>query len=100
LHLAELKPDYVKLDQGLVRGAHADNVRTVFLRAVSEAAHELGIQVVAEGVESAEDLKHCIAIGADIVQGYYLARPRPAPPPLSEEAARQLAEWAVVAPHA
>jgi EAL domain-containing protein (putative c-di-GMP-specific phosphodiesterase class I) len=100
LHLAELKPDYVKLDQGLVRGAHADNVRTVFLRAVSEAAHELGIQVVAEGVESAEDLKHCIAIGADIVQGYYLARPRPVPPPLSEEAARQLAEWAVVAPHA
>lgn len=97
LHLAELRPDYVKLDQGLVRGSHSDNVRTVFLKAISEAAHELNIQVVAEGVETPEDLKHCISLGADLVQGYYLARPAEHPPQISEEVARNLEQWAPLA---
>lgn len=90
LHLAELRPDFVKLDQGLVRGSHSDNVRTVFLRAIAEAAHELNIQVVAEGVETAEDLRHCVALGADLVQGFFLARPAEHPPQISEEGMQEL----------
>jgi EAL domain-containing protein (putative c-di-GMP-specific phosphodiesterase class I) len=97
LHLARLRPDYVKLDQGLVRGAHSDQARSVFLKAISDAAHELRIPVVAEGVETAEDLKHSIAIGADLVQGYYLARPARIPPPVSEEAMRELEQCACIA---
>jgi EAL domain-containing protein (putative c-di-GMP-specific phosphodiesterase class I) len=90
LRFADLSPDYVKLDKGLVRGAYADKVRTVFLRAIADAAHELEIQVIAEGIETAEDLEHCIAIGADMVQGYYLARPARIPPEVSPEALRQI----------
>ena len=60
------------------------------MKAITDAAHQLKIPVVAEGVETAEDLKHCVAIGADIVQGYYLARPAKVPPSISEEAMRQL----------
>jgi len=93
LHLADLLPDYVKLDQGLVRGAHGDYVRSVLLKAITDAAHDLGIQVVAEGVETEEDLKFCIAIDADLVQGYYLAYPAESPLPVSSEALETLASW-------
>lgn len=93
LHLADLLPDYVKLDQGLVRGAHGDYVRSVLLKAITDAAHELGIQVVAEGIETEEDLKFCIAIDADLVQGYYLAHPAESPLPVAAEALDTLASW-------
>lgn len=93
LHLADLLPDFVKLDQGLVRGAHGDYVRSVLLKAITDAAHDLGIQVVAEGVETEEDLKFCIAIDADLVQGYFLARPAESPQPVAVEALDTLASW-------
>jgi len=93
LHLADLLPDYVKLDQGLVRGAHGDYVRSVLLKAITDAAHDLGIQVVAEGVETEEDLKFCIAIDADLVQGYFLARPAETPLPVTSEALDTLSSW-------
>jgi EAL domain-containing protein (putative c-di-GMP-specific phosphodiesterase class I) len=93
LRLASIRPDFVKLDQGLVRGAHSDQAQATFMKAISVAAHELGIAVVAEGVETAEDLKHCIAIGADFVQGYFLARPAEVAPPVSHEALRLLEQW-------
>jgi len=94
LHLADLRPDYVKLDQGLVRGAHADQVRAVLLKAITDAAHELGIHVVAEGVETEQDLRFCWDIKADLIQGYYVARPAQQPPPASPEAIARLEEWA------
>lgn len=93
LHLADLLPDYVKLDQGLVQGAYNDYVRSVLLKGITEAAHNLGIQVVAEGVETEEDLKFCIAIDADLVQGYFLAHPAESPKPVSVESLQTLADW-------
>jgi len=90
-YLAELQPDFVKLDQELVRGAHGDRVRSVLLHAVAEAAHQLGISVVAEGVETADDANFCRDIGADLAQGYFFARPASPPPSLSDEAQRWLA---------
>lgn len=93
LHLADLRPDYVKLDQGLVRGAYKDHPRSVLLKAVTEAAHKLDIRVVAEGVETEEDLTFCIEIGADLAQGYFLARPAEVPLPISAEAMQVLEKW-------
>jgi EAL domain-containing protein (putative c-di-GMP-specific phosphodiesterase class I) len=90
LRLASMRPDFVKLDQGLVRGAHSDQAQAVFMKAISLAAQQLRIPVVAEGIETVDDLKHCVAIGVDLVQGYYLARPAEAPPKVSEEAIRLL----------
>lgn len=90
LRLAELQPDYVKLDQRLVHGAYGDYLRSVLLKAVSEAAHKLNIRVVAEGVETEDDLRFCIEIGADLAQGYFLARPAEIAPAVSPEAMRVL----------
>ncbi|MGH9790447.1 MAG: EAL domain-containing protein [Candidatus Acidiferrales bacterium] len=93
LHLADLLPDYVKLDQGLVQGANRDYVRSVLLKGITDAAHNLGIQVIAEGIETEEDLKFCIAIDADLVQGFYLAHPAESPKPVSAESLQTLADW-------
>lgn len=90
-YLAELRPDFVKLDQELVRGAYGDRVRSVLLSAITDAAHQLGISVVAEGVETVDDAAFCRDIGADLVQGYFFARPASPPPTLSDEAQRWLA---------
>ncbi len=93
LHLADLRPDYVKLDQRLVRNAYGDRLRSVLLKAITEASHKLGIRVVAEGVETEDDLKFCFEIGADLAQGYFLARPAEVPLPVSSEAMQVLDAW-------
>ena len=90
LRLADLRPDYVKLDQRLVHGAYGDHLRSVLLKAVTEAAHKLNIRVVAEGVETEDDLRFCVEIGVDLGQGYFLARPAEVAPPVSSEALRVL----------
>jgi EAL domain-containing protein (putative c-di-GMP-specific phosphodiesterase class I) len=88
---AELQPDFVKLDRELVQGAYGDRVQSVLLCAIADAAHQLGIGVVAEGVETADDANFCRDIGADLAQGYFFARPASPPPSLSDEAQRWLA---------
>lgn len=93
LRLADLQPDYVKLDQRLVRGAYRDELRSVLLKAIGEAARKLNIRVVAEGVETEDDLRFCVEIGADLAQGYFLARPAAVAPPVSSEALRVLEQY-------
>jgi EAL domain-containing protein (putative c-di-GMP-specific phosphodiesterase class I) len=93
LRLAELQPDYVKLDQRLVHGAYGDYLRSVLLKAVTEAAHKLNIGVVAEGVETEDDLRFCLEIGADLAQGYFLAHPAEEAPAVSPEALRVLEQY-------
>ena len=90
LRLADLRPDYVKLDQRLVHGAYDDHLRSVLLKAVTEAAHKLNIRVVAEGIESEEDLRFCVEIGADLAQGYFLAHPEKIAPAVSADALQVL----------
>ena len=60
--------------------------RGTLIRAVTELGHTLGLTVVAEGVETAEQLAHVRAASCDAAQGYLLARPMP------EAAARQYLE--------
>ena len=90
LRLADLRPDYVKLDQRLVHEAHADHLRSVLLKAVTDAAHKLNIGVVAEGVETEDDLRFCVEIGVDLLQGHFLGRPEKIPPAISSDASRIL----------
>ncbi|KAA5606980.1 EAL domain-containing protein [Roseospira marina] len=77
--LPSLRPDFVKLDRAIVDGVHAHPVKGVVVQRLVEMAHDLDIQVVAEGVEQAEDLTWLQACGADFVQGFLLAAPAPEP---------------------
>lgn len=75
--LSRLKANELKLDETLVVGvSHRPDVRSI-VHATVELAHSLGIQMVAEGVESAEDFAELQSLGCDFAQGYYICPPGP-----------------------
>jgi diguanylate cyclase len=75
-YLKNLPVDEVKVDQSFVRDlARGDRRDVAMVRSVINLAHELGLSVVAEGVETAAAVAVLTMLGCDVVQGYYYARP-------------------------
>lgn len=73
--LIELEPDVVKIDMHLVRDIHKDRARQLIVRAVSNMCADLGSTVIAEGVETREELECLREYNIHLLQGYLLARP-------------------------
>lgn len=73
--LADFQPDIIKLDMHLIRDIHTHGPRQAIVRAVVLACSDLGIDVVAEGVETVAELRWCEHAGIHLFQGYLLARP-------------------------
>lgn len=74
-YFARLRPNVVKIDISLTRGIDADPVRQRIVRSLSDLAHELEMQVVAEGIETSAELGTVNEMGVDLIQGYLIARP-------------------------
>jgi EAL domain-containing protein (putative c-di-GMP-specific phosphodiesterase class I) len=72
---ATVQPDFVKLDITLVRGLDGDPVRTRLVQLLAELCSDLGIFVVAEGVETTNERDALVKLGIDLLQGYLFARP-------------------------
>jgi diguanylate cyclase (GGDEF)-like protein/PAS domain S-box-containing protein len=72
-YLKRFPLDFVKIDRSLVSGLGIDEQDTAIARATIELAHNLGLVVVAVGVESAEQLEFLRFLGCDRVQGYLFA---------------------------
>ena len=73
--LAEFQPDEIKLDMALIRGIERHGPRQSIVRAIRSVCLDLGIGVVAEGVETAEEYRWLSAQGIHLFQGYLFARP-------------------------
>lgn len=73
--LADFQPDQVKIDMNLVRGIERHGPRQAIVRAVAQACAELGIDVIAEGVESVGEYLWFVDQGVSLFQGYLFARP-------------------------
>ncbi|MEA2721104.1 MAG: hypothetical protein QOJ39_2968 [Candidatus Eremiobacteraeota bacterium] len=73
--LAEFQPDFIKLDMQLIRGVAEDRAKRAIIRAVVAMCGELGIVVVAEGVETHDELAWLRDSGISLFQGYLFARP-------------------------
>ncbi|NJD27185.1 MAG: EAL domain-containing protein [Chloroflexi bacterium] len=76
-HITELGPEFIKLDARLISGLNGDRARQALVKAMASFAIETGAQLIAEGVESQDDLK--LLRGATrslLVQGYAVGRPR------------------------
>lgn len=73
--LAKFQPDLIKIDMDLVRDIHLSRPKQAILRAVMVLAQEIGIAVLAEGVEIREEVEVLQAAGVSLLQGYYFARP-------------------------
>lgn len=82
--IGDLRPDYIKIDCGVVATASAFRSR-MRLDPIMKLARGLGLQVIAEGVETPEQMALCREAGVDYVQGYLFGRPANPPLPVSLE---------------
>jgi EAL domain-containing protein (putative c-di-GMP-specific phosphodiesterase class I) len=74
--LASLEPEIVKLDMSLVRDIERHPVKQRVVAAIANLCRELGSRVVAEGVETRDELETITGAGIDLIQGYLLAKPQ------------------------
>jgi EAL domain-containing protein (putative c-di-GMP-specific phosphodiesterase class I) len=77
-YLQRFDIDYLKIDQSFVRHLIAGSTDLALCKAIIVMAHALGIQVIAEGVETELQRDLLAAAGCDYAQGYFFARPMPA----------------------
>lgn len=76
---SELRPDYVKIDRHFIDGIHLDPLKREFVGSILQIARASRAQVIAEGIELAEELAVLSDMGVDLVQGYLLGRPQEFP---------------------
>jgi EAL domain-containing protein (putative c-di-GMP-specific phosphodiesterase class I) len=77
---ATLEPDFVKLDMSLTRDANQSLTKQKLIQSICRLCHDLGVMVVAEGIESEPERQICGELGCDLLQGYLIAKPgRPFP---------------------
>ncbi|HEU5163227.1 MAG TPA: EAL domain-containing protein, partial [Thermoanaerobaculia bacterium] len=84
MHLRQLPVDEIKIDKSFVMGMATSAGDAAIVRATIDLGHNLGMQVVAEGVDNEWTCKILTELGCDLAQGYYLSPPLPAP---------QLVDW-------
>lgn len=70
-----LSPRWIKVDSGITRGIATDSPRRAVLRLLAQVARDASVGLIAEGIETAEDLEVCIDEGVFAAQGYFLGRP-------------------------
>jgi EAL domain-containing protein (putative c-di-GMP-specific phosphodiesterase class I) len=72
-----IKPDFIKIDQSIVKNMEKDDHKQEIFKALGNLARKTGTLVVAKGVETEEEAMWAIELDADLAQGYYFAKPQP-----------------------
>lgn len=78
-NLLRYMPRYVKVDRMLITEIQDNPQKQHFVKDIIEFAHDNDILALAEGVETTHEMKEAIRLGVDLIQGYYTAKPAPAP---------------------
>ncbi len=79
-YIADLEPEIVKLDRELIAGLTPGTALFRLVCSIVELCRAQGARVVAEGIETAAEMRAVLETGAHYAQGYYLARPAADPP--------------------
>jgi EAL domain-containing protein (putative c-di-GMP-specific phosphodiesterase class I)/CheY-like chemotaxis protein len=74
---ASIGPEFVKLDRALVNGVAVDPSKRRIIKGMNRLCHDLGIRVIAEGIERSEDFETVKQLGCDLFQGFLIGRPGP-----------------------
>jgi EAL domain-containing protein (putative c-di-GMP-specific phosphodiesterase class I) len=77
--IARLKPHFLKVDMSLVRDVHVSTVNREMVKAILSLGHGIGATVIAEGIQSDDEVRALQAMGVAYGQGFHLARPDAAP---------------------
>lgn len=75
LSLINIRPRRLKIDRSLIRGVALDNEMSSLVQSIVDIARTFNIEVVAEGVETSEQIAILVDIGCDVLQGFGLAKP-------------------------
>jgi len=79
LALVDISCEYVKMDASFVRDVHKDPNKQALAKNLVDYAHARGIGVLAEGIETRDEMEAIISFGVDYLQGFYLGMPREKP---------------------
>lgn len=74
-YLKRLPVNSIKIDRSFVKAMLVSEDSAAIVRSIIDLAHNLGLEVIAEGVENRETLDRLVAMGCDAAQGYHLGRP-------------------------
>lgn len=91
--IAALRPNYIKLDRSIVHNVDKDPLKQAMLDAMTRLAAVIHSKIIAEGIESADELAVLISKGVHYGQGYFLARPSFPPPEIPQEVLEMIAEY-------
>ena len=94
--LLELSPRFIKVDIAIIRGIDTDLDKQQIVQNIVAYAHPRSMQIIAEGVETAAELRKVIELGADALQGYFLAKPAAVPAQMAPAARKIIAEYSSV----
>ncbi len=72
--IMEIKPDIIKIDSSIIRNIHEENSKQSIFNSIVKLAKDSDIKVLAEGVETQEELDYCFN-SVDMIQGFYYGRP-------------------------
>lgn len=93
-NLLTFMPNVVKIDRSLIMNIHKDKRKKHFTRNIIDYAHDNNFMALAEGVELTEELQTVIAMGVDLIQGYYTAKPSPdIVPEIDPDIAHEIQEY-------
>ena len=84
--LLAISPQYIKVDMEIIRDIDRDPDKQQIVSNIVNYAHQRGMYIVAEGIETSAELEKVLELGVDLLQGYYLARPAAVPEEISSEA--------------
>jgi diguanylate cyclase (GGDEF)-like protein len=82
--IAELHPDFLKIDRSLIEEIHINPTKWALFEAFVTFSHRIGCRILAEGVETEEEMQTVVQLGVDYIQGYYIAKPSFERPELHE----------------
>jgi EAL domain-containing protein (putative c-di-GMP-specific phosphodiesterase class I) len=82
--ICELNPDFIKVDRSLIKNIHEYKIKENMLEAIVTFAKKMNSKVIAEGIETLEELQKVIDLNIEFGQGFLLARPSYPVQPISE----------------
>ena len=91
--LLDLAPKYIKVDLSIIRDIDTDPDKQQIVANIVAYAHKRDMKIVAEGLETPEEIRKVLELDVDLLQGFYLARPEPIPGSINEEGLKTISEF-------
>ncbi len=73
--ISDIKPHYIKLDMNLIRNINEDSIKFALVKSMIELSHMANIHLIAEGIETREEMATLINLGVHYGQGYFIQKP-------------------------